>query len=192
LSASVEFICRPKQGEVSCGDTAVVVRGERATVVALIDALGHGPEAALTADVGRQWLTWADPDAGAAKLMWGLHGALLGTRGAAATVCTIAGSRVEVAAVGNVGIRAFGSRVAAFASPGILGVRVRAVRTTVSAIDTPTRIVLFSDGITDQLDPMQVRALDAKPACRSLLERYGRDTDDASLVVVDLDARAWA
>lgn len=190
MSAAVEYICRPKAGEQACGDTAVVVRGKGATAIVLIDALGHGPAAAEAAETGRRWLACADPGEGAGALMWGLHRALQGTRGAAATVCTVSGQRVEVAAVGNVGLRAHGARIDAFSSPGILGVRLRAVKTTVSELRGPTRIVLFSDGVGHDMRVAEVDRLAARRACETLLDRYGRADDDASLVVVDLDARS--
>jgi negative regulator of sigma-B (phosphoserine phosphatase) len=123
--------------------------GER-TLVAVIDGLGHGEAAALAAgravDYLRRWPLTATCEAA----MHGVHEALRGTRGAAASGVPAARPGLVCCGVGNVEIRCFGGKVPILLSPGVLGARVQQFRMCRAELTPGSRLVLFSDGISQR------------------------------------------
>lgn len=177
----------PKEGETACGDAVTVRVEEGVTLLAVIDALGHGPQAAVVADRGQAFLKDTPLDMDVGTLTEGLHAALRGTRGVAAMCCLIRGDRIQGCGVGNVELRSMGSRVPAILTPGVLGVQMMRLRVFEATLTPGARLVLFSDGISPRLDLERVERLPAEPAGKALLERYRRSHDDATLLVADLD-----
>jgi negative regulator of sigma-B (phosphoserine phosphatase) len=178
----------PCQGESVSGD-AVCVREEGArTLVAIVDALGHGPGAAEVADKSVAFLratpTWVDAE----RCMEGLHGALRGTRGAGAMVCVIEGDTLQGCGVGNVELRLTSSHVPVVLSPGILGAQVRRLRSFTGKVAPGDRLILFSDGVSARFAMAETRALPPQAAAQSILDRWRRPTDDSSVLVADLEA----
>ena len=104
-SASVEWdaATMPMPGENVLGDRAVVAFAQEQTLLAAIDGLGHGPEAAAAAQIAADTLTHlVEQDVASAVLE--CHRALGGTRGAALSLASINGRERTVTwlGVGNV------------------------------------------------------------------------------------------
>src|SRR5919201_5556945 len=82
---------RPVSGEVVSGDAAIVSSVGDRTLVAAVDALGHGPEAARVAATAASILQeFAGDDVVA--LVRRCHDGLRGTRGAAISAASISAS----------------------------------------------------------------------------------------------------
>jgi len=179
---------RPKDGERANGD-AVVRRqdGERA-LVAVIDGLGHGELAALAAtravDFLRDWAL----DGELLTAMHGVHEALRGTRGAAASLCLLDGHALVCCGVGNVEIRCLGTKVPILPSPGVLGARVLQFRICRGTLAPGSRLVLFSDGISQRSPLEDLRRLDPEAMCDELMLSHRKPSDDATVLVCDLKA----
>lgn len=180
----------PKEGEKVCGDTVVVRVEEGVALLAVIDALGHGAAAAPVADRGREFLSEAPLATDVRTLTEGLHEALRGTRGVAAMCCLVRGNHIEGCGVGNVELRAAGTRVPVILTPGVLGVQVTKVRVFQGTLAPGARLALFSDGVSPRIDLERVERLPTGPACQALLERYRRTHDDATLLIADLEPTA--
>lgn len=180
----------PKQGEKECGDTVVVRVEEGVVLLAVVDALGHGPAAAVVADHSRAFLAKAPLTADVRALTEGLHDALRGTRGVAAMCCLIRGDQMEGCGVGNIELRSSKSRVPVILTPGVLGVQATRLRVFQATLSLGARIALFSDGVSPRMDLERVDHLPAEEACKALLERYRRAHDDATLLVADLGRAA--
>ena len=178
----------PKDGERANGDAAVLRQeGDRA-LIALIDGLGHGELAALAADKAALFLrAWSLADDLLAA-MQGLHDALRGTRGAAASVCLLHGRELVCCGVGNVEIRCFGSKVPILLSPGVLGARVVQFRMCRAELAVGSRLVLFSDGISHRAPLEALRHLEPDALCEELISRHRKPSDDATAVACDLRA----
>ena len=175
----------PKQGETLSGDAAIIRSCDGIVLLAVIDALGHGPLAAAVADKGCDYLLSAQLNKGVRPIMEGLHDALRGPRGAAAMCCVIAGDRLEGCGVGNVEMRVVTSRIPVVLTPGIVGVRHQPLRVFEGALVKGTRILMFSDGVSSVMSITQYCALQTEAACRAMMERYRRPQDDAILLIVD-------
>lgn len=168
------------------GDTVVVRNDGKSLIFAVVDALGHGPAAAVVAERARDVLLTADPDADALTLLTALHEGLSQTRGAAALVCVVREASIEGCGVGNVEMRTLGSPVPVVLSPGILGAKVRKFRPFVHRLTAPTRVIVFTDGISPRFSSAELRTLSPQTACERLFAGHRKMHDDASVLVADL------
>lgn len=177
---------RPRIGELVNGD-AVVVRSERrVALVAVVDALGHGPVAAEVARRAVEHLAGVPLSTTPERAIETLHAALRGSRGAAATVVRIEDGYLRGCGVGNVEIRAPGSTSPIVLSRGVIGGSAIRPRAFEAQLATGERFAIFTDGLTRRLDLRSVRELPLVEACESLFERYAQTIDDATLVVGEL------
>jgi hypothetical protein len=173
------------------GDAAVVQAGDGGVLVAVIDVLGHGPDAAkIAVQLNATLLKWlADATTPSPKeAIAVLHDAARGSRGAVAGIAWLDGRTLEgsVAGIGNVGCRLFGSatRTVMFGD-GILGSRMRSMATHF-ALQPGDAVVLFSDGVTDRFSN-EFPTLTLNPAAAiafNIVRRFGKGHDDASCAVL--------
>src|SRR5689334_17054114 len=92
-----------REGETICGDHYVICRVKNRVLVAAIDGIGHGPEAALASRKAAEILE-ANADQSLAFLFSACHNELRGTRGVVMNVAAFDGSDHTMAwlGVGNV------------------------------------------------------------------------------------------
>ncbi len=179
---------RPKRGEDKSGD-AVFVRDEAArTLLAVIDALGHGAEAEDAASHALAFLESAPSDDGVKPLVSGLHRALRGTRGAAATVCLFEQGTLVGCGVGNVELRARGTRIPFVLSPGILGSHHSALRLFRQPLGQGDYFAVFSDGIQRTMSLDGPREASLEDRCDRLFDAYATPNDDVTLLLAEVRA----
>lgn len=177
---------RPCSGFSSSGDLAVVRSEDGTALLAVVDVLGHGPEAAAVAQIAGEYLAKLELDADVSTWMAGLHDALSRTRGAAAGLARACDGELELAVVGNVAVRSRGTRVGIVASPGIIGRRVRRIRAFSFSMQPGDRVALYSDGLR-RVELGTSRGLPADRACDHLMNTCASTTDDATILVADFD-----
>jgi negative regulator of sigma-B (phosphoserine phosphatase) len=180
---------RPRPGENICGDRllAVDVNGTGA-LLAVLDGLGHGAEAAEAAKRGVEVLRAARAEP-LEVLVQRCHRALSGTRGAAMTLAHIdfRSDTLRWVGIGNVtadlvakhpgGVEV---RSSARLAGGIVGYRVP---DTLTPQEVPIRpgdlLVIASDGIVeDHLDDIDFAASSLAIA-NKILHTHAKDNDDA-------------
>jgi negative regulator of sigma-B (phosphoserine phosphatase) len=181
-----EHLSVPCEGYDVNGDAVLVRAIEGGFLVAVIDALGHGPTAAAIANQGIAHLVQAHIPGGVLAVMHGLHDALHGTRGAAAMVLVMRGGAVEGCGVGNVDLRTLGGAVPARLSPGIIGVRVRRFNVFAGSVTPGSRILIFSDGISAQVPIAETAGMAPAEACSFIQRGYRRAHDDSTILVIDV------
>jgi negative regulator of sigma-B (phosphoserine phosphatase) len=187
VKLSVEHLVLPKEGEQQSGDAVFVRLADGGGLFAVIDALGHGERAAEAAAVALAVLEEAPTSWGAGVLVEQLHLRLRGTRGAAAMICVLREGRIEGCSVGNVELISVGTRIPWVPSPGILGASLRRIRLFQADLCPGDRLVLLSDGVSPRIDPILFRGVAAPDACRTLMTRYRRPHDDATVLVADIE-----
>jgi hypothetical protein len=177
-------------GRVS-GDACLVTFFSGGALAAVVDGLGHGPEAAEAADkaiaVVRQYA--ADP---VADILQHCHERLRKTRGAVISLASFQAStsRMTWLGVGNVEgvlLRAAASaketRESLLLRGGVVGYQIPSLR-SVNVPISPGDILMFAtDGISSNFwDPM---LLDRSPQdiASEVLQQYGKQTDDALVLV---------
>lgn len=179
---------RPHRSERLSGDAVVLGWIQDRVLVALIDALGHGPRAAQIAEKATQALRGV-ARADVLLAIDAVDQALRQSDGAAIGVVVVdpRDGRYEAAAVGNVSVRVIGGNDLRLDwTEGTVGATYRrpAVR---SGNLGPGVLVLYSDGISDRFtgaDYPGVASDEPSVASRSIVDRFGKDYDDAACVVL--------
>jgi negative regulator of sigma-B (phosphoserine phosphatase) len=180
---------RPCPGEYVSGDTVVIRPLEHGLMVAIVDVLGHGPEAhELTHVIDAYLNRYGTADV--SGVMTRLHQHLKGTRGAVAGLCAIdadTGS-VEYAGIGNTSIRRFGkSETRLVSQDGVLGHSMRTLRPQTLQLEPGDLIVLYTDGVSDRFtseDYPGVLRHEPEDVARNIVQRFGKHHDDAACIAV--------
>ncbi len=182
---SLSAVTRPYPGETACGDVHVVAHGTEGTIIALSDGLGHGPSAALASRAFCDFVK-ERPDEPLDHLMECASSVLRPTRGAAAALVRIsrAGGVLSFCGVGNVELQAASREaIRPVSLPGIVGQRIRKTKTFEYPIHAGDFFALYSDGISSRVELGKYRHLTTDEAARKIVEEYGKNTDDVSVVV---------
>jgi phosphoserine phosphatase RsbX len=188
MNVTVAHISLPMVGELANGDRALYRTGDDGSALfAVVDGLGHGPDASKAAQAAEDWLQSVSLQAALLETMELLHERLSGTRGAAATVCMVRQREIEICAVGNVEVRSPDLRIPLVFSAGILGSRVNKFHICRATFTGRARIVLFSDGISSRTPIEDVRKFAPQAACEAIMKKYRRKEDDATVLVADAD-----
>jgi serine phosphatase RsbU (regulator of sigma subunit) len=186
-------LIRPCRGERLSGDAVVIRPLEQGLFVAIVDVLGHGPEAhELTHVIDAYLARYGTSDV--SGLMTRLHQHLKGTRGAAVGLCAIdaATGRTDYAGVGNTAMRRFGKAETRLVSQdGVLGQNMRTPRPQTLQLEPGDLIVLYTDGVSDRFtsdDYPGVLRHAPKEVASNIVQRFGKDHDDAACIAVRYNA----
>jgi anti-sigma regulatory factor (Ser/Thr protein kinase) len=182
-------VIRPCRGELVSGDEVYVERRGDHLMIALIDALGHGPPACKAARQAKSVIR-ETPKASVMTMMQTLHEALSATVGAAASLCEIdlVTHTGQYCAVGNTVGRILGKRDLRLHNvAGVLGSNYRPPTQDRFHLDPGEALVLYSDGISDRFGIDDFPQLGYQPAMTivtTILARFGKEHDDASCLAV--------
>lgn len=183
-------VCTPIQGETACGDGWLVRHDAHRTLLAVVDGLGHGPEAAKAADTALRVISDHSGQAPAALIQL-VHAALRATRGAAIGIATLhrESRSITFAGVGNIA----GSIIGAVSTKsmasynGTVGHTMHKVQEFTYAWAPDASVILHSDGIQTRWRLDTYPGLHARhPALiAGVLHRdFIRGRDDATVLVV--------
>jgi negative regulator of sigma-B (phosphoserine phosphatase) len=180
------------QGEARSGDRAVFVAWDGGAMVAAIDGLGHGDDAADAAEeaanVVRDHARQA-PEA----LLARCHEALVRTRGVVMTLAwfELGSLTLTWTGVGNVEGRLMRATAAPGVAPesalikgGVVGYSLPSVRPTTTPLNPGDTLVLATDGISSAFASSLAAGVEAQELADRILAEHGRGTDDALVVVV--------
>ena len=183
---------RCRRGEATSGDLAVVALIPEGTLVAAIDGLGHGSEAARAARKAGA-VVRESPSQDLVLLAQLCHSALRDTRGAAISLAFISPSKSTMSwlGVGNVEGRVLSSEPSAARAKsslalgsGVLGHELPSVRTATLDVRPGDLLVLATDGIevafADSLDTSG----SAQTITERILDIHWKPADDALVVAV--------
>jgi anti-sigma regulatory factor (Ser/Thr protein kinase) len=182
-------ICTAKDGELECGDTWRLARTRGKTSLAVIDGLGHGPQAAEAAQKAAA-IFQDDPFLMPREQMTRMHQALSGTRGAAGACAHLEGEEFAYAGIGNITGKLCNvqSTRGLVSHSGTLGVAARRVQ----QFEYPplgALLVMHSDGISarwDLSDRLGLRGHHPAVIAAVLYREHSRGRDDATIVVIDV------
>jgi phosphoserine phosphatase RsbX len=183
---------RSREGEATCGDRGVVTLTPEGALVAAIDGLGHGAEAARAARTAAE-IVRRHPSRDLVLLVERCHEALKGTRGAAISLAFVSPSERGVTwlGVGNVEGRVLSGDPSAtrpkgslVLERGVAGHELPALRAAALAVRPGDVLVLATDGIHAAF----ADALDVSGTTQAITERilteHGKPRDDALVVAV--------
>jgi serine phosphatase RsbU (regulator of sigma subunit) len=183
---------RPALGFAVGGDAAVIQHGDRGVFLAIIDALGHGPEAHEEANhiadsLSRTWSQNLD------KTLAHMHETLQGRRGAAVGFCFADYTRhtLEYVGVGNTVARCWSPKETRLISrEGVLGQTLRSPFHQEIPVSPGAMLVLYTDGVRTHFSEDEypgIRHDRPELAARRVVERFGKDHDDAGCIVLRCD-----
>lgn len=183
---------RPAPGEPASGDAAVVRAGENRCMLAVVDGLGHGPEAATSAAVAVE-IFERNYRLGVTELLALAHQGLADGRGAAATVAVVDGPSGTLSwlGVGNVdGVVLHQSASGRARTNGVLlrgGVLGRELpwlqEPTIVQLADRDCIALATDGVRGDLISWLRTGLRANVLAQRLLDDHASEVDDALVLV---------
>jgi serine phosphatase RsbU (regulator of sigma subunit) len=187
--SSASIYRRPCAGEIVSGDAGVIVQQDDGMFIAIADVLGHGPEANILAEETAAYLSEAAGPA-LVDLMLELHGRLRGTAGAAVALAYLDGTpgRLRYVGVGNTRCRRFGSADSRLVSrDGTVGLHLSTPREQSLQLQAGDLVLLTSDGVKESFGVEDYPGLlGDSPAvvARLVVQRFGKDYDDATCVAV--------
>jgi serine phosphatase RsbU (regulator of sigma subunit) len=173
-----------------CGDAHFVAPLSDGALMAAIDGLGHGVEAAAAARLATQCLARnaAEP---VAVLIQRCHEALHGTRGAAMTIASwnFEDSSMSWAGIGNV--EAVLLRADRKTQPdritlrgGVVGYRLPSLRVSGVTLSRGDTLIMATDGIASEFITGVARETSPREIAEAIHREYARGTDDALVLVV--------
>jgi serine phosphatase RsbU (regulator of sigma subunit) len=178
-------------GEAESGDRHLVLPLPEGVLLAAIDGIGHGREAALAASAAIEAL---EDHAGAPlpALVARCHERLRGMRGVVMSLAEI-GARTRTLTwlgVGNVegvviraGSNAVGRRERLLLRPGVVGSRLPDLVPASLRIVPGDLLILATDGIAGTFDDSLQPYDRPQPLADRILKRYATGTDDATVLV---------
>jgi anti-sigma regulatory factor (Ser/Thr protein kinase) len=192
---AVGAVCLTAPGENVCGDTWRSAEREQEIAVMVADGLGHGPEAAVAANLAGGVFE-GEPFAPPEQFYQNAHRSLIGSRGAALARAIIGSSGdVQYSGIGNIaGSLVSSERSRGLASEnGTVGVQIRSRVSTFSHVmPAPGVLVMHSDGITSRwsFDPYPGLLMRHPAVIAGVLSRdFVRGRDDATVLVVGRSRR---
>ena len=162
--------------------------------IAVIDGLGHGPDAAAAAGRAVEALA-AIPDADVPTSIRACHEALQGTRGAALSIIRLDldAGRMTFAGLGNVEgvlVSPPARKHLLISQRGIVGVLAPRIQQTEEDLPDSFIVMLCTDGIrSGGRRELQFAAIaSAEALANDLLANWSREDDDAAVVVASRQA----
>lgn len=199
LSFHIEWSAagRALAGERQSGDQYIVEPFPGGVLVAVVDGLGHGDEAAQAALAAVKTMRAYASDPVIA-LVWRCHEALRRTRGAVLSLAALSASNNTMTwiGVGNVeGVLYHSSEQPRFreGNPlrerlllrgGVVGYQLPPLRETMLPISPGDLLVLTTDGILNNFSNQVNLNLPVQTIADQILAEYSRETDDALALAV--------
>jgi hypothetical protein len=192
-SALIEWgvAARPLPGETRSGDAHVIEPFPGGVLVAAVDGLGHGSEAAQAAEAATDILI-RNAHEPPVDLVRRCHEGLWGTRGVAMSLASFVGSNRTMSwlGVGNVDASLIRSgpgprivRESLILRGGVVGYRLPMLRPSVILVGRGDTLVLATDGIESySLDEQRMTGPPRRVA-EDILAGFAKQTDDALVLV---------
>lgn len=180
---------RPKAGQYISGDAYLVLPyADNQLLAAVIDGLGSGEAAAEAAQRAVAVLE-RYPTLELTELMRQADRALVGSRGAVMALLRLNADQhtAEFVGVGNVGAQVYSDLlIKPISKNGIVGYRLPQLLRLSYTYNSGDTFVLYSDGISSRFATEMPPNLHQSPQriADEILHRFGKDSDDATVVVV--------
>lgn len=179
---------RALSGETESGDLAVAVEHEEGVLLAVLDGLGHGPEAAEAAEVAVEVLR-DRPERPVEWLVSECHDALVRTRGVVMALVSLRSERSVWIGVGNIEgkvIRPGLEQLSPLTLPqlgGIIGYQLPLLRPSPLRLAAEDVVILATDGLSPDFRANVAPTRPVQEIAEDLLLSYGRANDDAIVLV---------
>jgi phosphoserine phosphatase RsbX len=174
-------------GESVSGDTAVIESASGTTLVAAIDGLGHGAEAASASSIAAGILRERAGES-LIRLIEIVHEALGDTRGVAMSLASFRSDDDTMTWLGLGNVK--GTLVecqkpahSIMLAGGIVGHELPPLQTKTVSVSRGSILIMTTDGVRDGLGPTIMSSGTAQEIADAILAKWGTGTDDALVVV---------
>ena len=183
------FAAKALQGD-ECGDSGITLEQKGILLCAVIDGVGHGPNAAIAAVTAKNYIE-ANSEAPLTEILQGVHEVLKSTQGAVACLCRIQlkSGQLTMAGIGNITCRIFrgldSERL--LSREGILGYMVSTPREHRRKLDNAALLLMHSDGVREHFELFEYPDLlkgNAASVAARVVDTLGKNNDDASCLAV--------
>lgn len=179
-------ISRPKPGELKNGDAFFIKQLPQFSFFCVIDALGHGEQAAATANIAMDCikLYYYLP---LSEIFLKCHEHLDHSHGIAISICKIytRESKMEYVGVGDVKLRVFGApeSLRIFNHNGTVGMNMEPIKLQTYKYFSGSTFIMHTDGIADfELNQDTLRLI-PQAIASFVMEKEARSSDDATVLV---------
>jgi serine/threonine protein phosphatase PrpC len=179
-------VARAVNGEGVNGDAYLIKLWGSHVLIALIDGLGHGVDAALASTEAKKFVEeHFETDIG--DIMLGLHEYLRKTRGAVVGLARIdqAEKKFSYCGVGNIEIQVLSEPPMHPTSlEGVVGMNMIRIKKFEYHYNSLKFAVLYSDGISSTFDlPSDQRFIEPQKTAEFILNECGSRLDDATVII---------
>lgn len=180
--------CRALGGNLFCGDRALQWVTETATILCLVDGLGHGEQAEHAANQSLQYVA-SNLDRPLSEIIHGCNGAIRNTRGVAMGIVSIRrhDQIIEFAGVGNIHGAFLGKKTdRLFSIPGIVGGGFGQLAIQTAPLVDEVTVAMFTDGVTNDAYGVLARLsgdYDLDGAASTIERECGKDSDDMGILL---------
>ena len=177
------------QGD-QCGDSGITLEQKGILLCAVIDGVGHGPNAAIAAVTAKNYIE-ANSEAPLTEILQGVHEVLKSTQGGVVCLCRIElkSGQLTMAGIGNITCRIFrgldSERL--LSREGILGYMVSTPREHTRKLDNAALLLMHSDGVREHFELFEYPDLlkgNAASVAARVVDTLGKNNDDASCLAV--------
>jgi len=183
--------CATLPGESESGDRYVCETFTGGVLLALVDGIGHGPEAAVAAEAACTILK-AHPGEPVIALTERCHERLRSTRGVVMSLAAfdLRHNLLTWLGIGNVqgtlrrfGPPANGTEELLLLRAGVVGSQLPPLRASVLPVVPGDILVLATDGVHSGFTPQITSREPPRRVAQSILDHYNKRTDDALVLV---------
>ncbi len=183
---------RPIPGESVSGDLHLVTHFPGGVLAAVIDGLGHGPEAAVAANAAAQVLARHAGEP-VTDLVLRCHEELRPTRGAVLSLVSIdvlqgAMSWIGVGNVETLLFRAVSQpkprRESLISRSGVVGYQLTAPHSRTLHIEPGDMLIFATDGVSAEFTNVRPEGRDAAAIAADIIDSHAKATDDSLALVV--------
>jgi negative regulator of sigma-B (phosphoserine phosphatase) len=185
-------------GEESSGDRGLVIPSNSGSLVAVIDGIGHGEEAANAANTALSILG-PGVDRPVISLVEECHEALRASRGVVLSLASVdlPNGMMTWLGVGNVqgilmrgAVRQGQAREMLLLRAGVVGARLPALQAAVVPVSPGDTLFFATDGIRSDFTESLSAQENPQRAAKRILEKYRTGTDDALVLAVRLTGKS--
>jgi phosphoserine phosphatase RsbX len=182
---------RTLDGESDSGDRHLVLERPGELLIAVVDGAGHGPDAAVAAQLAVDSLLRAPATAQATELVNHCHEQLRGTRGGVLSLGLIRSrdNSLSWLGVGNVEATVFSATrenpAHLLLRSGVVGMWLPPLKAYTLELVPGDTVIFATDGVDNRFaDEVRPDDKDPQTLAESILRDYGRRSDDALALVL--------
>jgi serine phosphatase RsbU (regulator of sigma subunit) len=182
---------RTLAGQIMSGDAHLVSPFEGGVLVAVIDGLGHGPEAHLAASAAVAVLS-RRPQAPVTDLIQLCHAEIKSTRGVVLSLASFDTTRGLVTWVGVGDVEGVllsaadpsrGGRQSLLLRNGVVGYQLPSLREVICPVATGDMLIFATDGVRHDFTATAPNGRSPQAIADDIIANHGKSTDDALVLV---------